>query len=441
MKKRSFFHLLTVLSFIISITLVSANSQAAVIFQDGFESGNLTAGGWTTSGYSSISTQAYNGSYAARMDDNGYLVKVVSTEGYENITLSYARYTYGYDWGEQLTVAWSTDGSNWNTVETYNGGWGINQTQLGTGADNQSTLYILFSSNAYGWYERFRIDDVTISGTNGSGDDDGDDGSGDDGSGDDGNGQTNCLPEVQNFTAKGPYSVRRGDIGRVDIYVPQNLPEGCKVPVIHLANGTGASCYMYGDILEHYASHGFLAACYEDSNTGQGTQAITAIETVIQGYSDIADTKYGFTGHSQGGGGAIMGVYRAETKWGASRTYTGFAIEPAHGYGDSPYNWENYYAQISSPISMFNGSSDGLVSATWVRSGYNALPNNLEKAWYEAVGASHMTPMPLSYASEMGLAWFRWQLLGDSNACAYFKNMPSSYNWRLQDVDNLSTCE
>lgn len=112
-----------------------------------------------------------------------------------------------------------------------------------------------------------------------------------------------------------------------------------------------------------------------------------------------------------------------------------------HGFGDSPYNWEDYYEQITSPISMFNGSRDGLVSATWVRSGYNALPNSLEKAWYEAVGAGHMTPIPQSYASEFGLAWFRWHLLGDTAACEYFKAMPgASFDWRHMETDNLSAC-
>jgi hypothetical protein len=142
-----------------------------------------------------------------------------------------------------------------------------------------------------------------------------------------------------------------------------------------------------------------------------------------------------------GGGGAIPAVYRAEQQWGSSRVYTGFGIEPAHGYGDSPYNWQSLYAQIYSPISMFNGSQDLLVSESWVRSGYNALSDDIEKAWYEAVGASHLSPVPNSYASEFGLAWFRWQLLDDSAACEYFKDMTSSSAWRLQETDNPSPCD
>jgi len=223
------------------------------------------------------------------------------------------------------------------------------------------------------------------------------------------------------------------------MWIP-NLPAGCKVPIVHLANGTGASCSTYSDILEHYASHGFVTVCYEDTNTGQGTQAITAINTVTSLYPDLVDTKYGFTGHSQGGGGAIMGVYRAEQEWGSSRTYTGHAMEPAHGYGDSPSNWEDYYAQITSPIFMFNGSNDGLVSESWVREGYDALSNNIEKVWYEAVGASHMTPIPASWTIESGTTWFRWKLLGDSQACEYFKSLPNTSDWNYMESMNVSPC-
>jgi hypothetical protein len=37
-------------------------------------------------------------------------------EEYEDTQLEYARYTYGYDFGEELTVQWSTNESSWNTV-------------------------------------------------------------------------------------------------------------------------------------------------------------------------------------------------------------------------------------------------------------------------------------------------------------------------------------
>src|SRR5690606_22707334 len=133
----------------------------------------FTAGGWTTDGDASVSTtNEFAGIYSASVEDTGYLQIIVDAEDYTNIQLEYARYTYLYDYGEELTVAWSTNGSSRNEVETYDDGWALNQVSLGAGADDQPTLYIRFSSDAWGAYERFRIDNVMVTGEIDNGDPD-----------------------------------------------------------------------------------------------------------------------------------------------------------------------------------------------------------------------------------------------------------------------------
>jgi hypothetical protein len=247
-----------------------------------------------------------------------------------------------------------------------------------------------------------------------------------------------CLDGITNYTTDGPFTYTTSTSGQVKFWVP-NVPAGCKVPIVHLANGTGATCSTYGAILQHLASHGFLTTCYENTNTGQGTQCLTAIQTALSEYPDLADNKVGSTGHSQGGGGAIMCVYRAEQEFGDEITIVGHAMEPAHGYGDSPANYATYYGQIRSPIFMFNGSSDGLVSATWVGQGFSALDDTVEAYWYEAIGAAHI-PIPTRWTEESTVAWFRWKLLGDSQACEYFKNMPNTADWDLQGSQSETGC-
>ncbi|MDH5671881.1 MAG: hypothetical protein OEZ06_07000 [Myxococcales bacterium] len=248
-----------------------------------------------------------------------------------------------------------------------------------------------------------------------------------------------CLAGITGYTEDGPFSFEAVTSGSVKMRVPV-VPAGCKVPVVHLANGTGASCSSYLAVLEHLASHGFLAACYEDRNTGQGTQCITAIETARSEYPDLADDKIGSTGHSQGGGAAVVCIYRAEAQWGDSMIYAGHAMEPAHGYGDAPADYASLYAQIESPIFMFNGSSDTLVSARWVGEGFDALSSSVEAYWYQAQGADHI-PIPTRWTEESTVAWFRWKLLGDTQACQYFKDMPNSSDWTLQDSQNETDCQ
>ncbi len=259
----------------------------------------------------------------------------------------------------------------------------------------------------------------------------------------DGNdGSNSCLDVINNYTpGRGPFSVKRDTSGSVKMWVPK-VPSGCKVPIVHLANGTGGMCMGYSSILNNLAEYGFLAICYESMNTGQGTQAITAVERAIREHADIADAdKIGFTGHSQGGGGAIMGVYRAEQKWGMGKTYSGLAMQPASGFGNSPMNWSSLYGKIHSPVSMFNGTADILVSALYVRLAYNALPKSTPKVWYTATGmGSTHVPIPTGPTKEMSVPWFRWTLLGDTNACESFKAMPKGSGWRLAESANLPEC-
>jgi hypothetical protein len=36
--------------------------------------------------------------------------------------------------------------------------------------------------------------------------------------------------------------------------------------------------------------------------------------------------------------------------------------------------------------------------------------------------------------------WFRWKLLGDKQACQYFKNMPNTNEWNSKQVQNPKDC-
>lgn len=247
-----------------------------------------------------------------------------------------------------------------------------------------------------------------------------------------------CLDGVTDYKTKGKFTYTAETSGQVKMWVPK-VPAGCKVPVVHLANGTTANCGNYRPILEHLASHGFYAVCYEDPNTGQGTQCITALETAIQKHPELADDKIGSTGHSQGGGAAFMCLTRAEEKWGNAKIYAGHSMEPASGYGDSPSNWASYYAKIKSPMFMFNGTDDVLVSASWVQDAFNAMDDSTETYWYEATGAAHI-PVPTSWTQESTVVWFRWKLLGDKKACEYFKNMPMGNQWDLKKKQAEKGC-
>jgi len=270
-------------------------------------------------------------------------------------------------------------------------------------------------------------------------------------------GAGDCLDGITDYGNDGPFEFKTEEEGKVKFWVPQ-VPAGCKVPVVHLANGTTANCANYQGALERLASHGFLTACYEDPDTGAGEYGITAFETAFSKYPDLADdTKLGSTGHSQGGQASIVTLQLAEEKWGSEKTYTALAMEPASGYGTQPngQTWQQSYGKVTSPVFMFSGNSstgfsnsallglttgDGLVAISWVNEGFSALSESIEAYHWLAVGATHI-PTPVGPEQQMSIPWFRWKLLGDQGACMYLKQMPNGDDWEVQKEQNPEDCQ
>jgi hypothetical protein len=225
------------------------------------------------------------------------------------------------------------------------------------------------------------------------------------------------------------------------MWVP-TVPAGCKVPVVHLANGTGANCATYRPVLERLASHGFLSACYESTNTGAGKQGVQAIDTARTMHPDLVSNKIGSTGHSQGGQAAFTVLQQAEAKWGDQFTYAGLAMQPASGFGEqpSPGPWQTVYSKIKSPMFMFSGTSDILVSASWVMQGFNALADSVEAYNWSCSGSTHI-PVPNTETMEVAIPWFRWKLLGDQKACAAFQSLKMGKCWREVKSQNPKSCQ
>lgn len=241
---------------------------------------------------------------------------------------------------------------------------------------------------------------------------------------------SHCLDNITDYTHPGPFEFDALTSGMVKLWVPR-VPAGCKIPVVHFSNGTGAACSSYMPILEHLASHGFLTACYEDPSPDDGTVCMAALHTVFSEHAQLVAMKIGSAGQEVGGAVALSCLDLAEHEWGAAATYAGYGAAPQFGSGSMP-DWMAQLARIRSPVFVFNGSEDFLVNAQSVRSGYELLQS--EKYWYEASGAPHI-PIPVSWIDESAVVFFRWKLLGDQVAGDYFAAMPDSDRWDLQERD------
>jgi hypothetical protein len=159
-------------------------------------------------------------------------------------------------------------------------------------------------------------------------------------------------------------------------------------------------------------------------------------------HPEIADLKFGSTGHSQGGQASFVVLQFAEEEWGDAGVYAGLAMQPASGFGSQPReSWRTIYGKIKSPMFMFSGQgTDGLVSQGWVQDGFNALSDDIEAYHWAKRGGSHI-PVPNGEEQQISIPWFRWKLLGDQQACEAFKAIrETDSTWTEAAVQNEQPC-
>jgi pectate lyase len=154
-------------SSVVNITVTTGGAPGALPFSDGFESGNFTAGGWTTQNTNATVTTAakYTGTYGAKLAGTTWIEKAVSTAGYKNIYVKWTRKATGMDTGERLYTEWY-NGSVWTQLESTSSSWATQNKLCPSGANNNANFRIRFRTNAndaateYGY-----VDGVSVTGT------------------------------------------------------------------------------------------------------------------------------------------------------------------------------------------------------------------------------------------------------------------------------------
>jgi len=139
----------------------------ALPWSDGFESGDVDAGGWTPAGRVTVATDAYSGVYSAELNGPASLTKSISTKGFSNIQVKYARKTSGLDAGEFLLVDWY-DGSTWHEIEqTQDTSWTYVTHYLPAGANENVMFKLRFTGLNADNKEYCFVDQVEITGGGG----------------------------------------------------------------------------------------------------------------------------------------------------------------------------------------------------------------------------------------------------------------------------------
>ena len=144
----------------------TAPPAPVTLFTDGFESGNLTAGGWVVQNTQAAAATgaAQSGSWGARLNRATWIEKSVSTAGYNTISIVVGRRTNGLDAGEFLYVEW-WNGTAWTVAGTVNTtAWATATFNLPAAAANNAAFKFRFRTNANGNSERGDVDNVSLRG-------------------------------------------------------------------------------------------------------------------------------------------------------------------------------------------------------------------------------------------------------------------------------------
>ena len=228
-----------------------------------------------------------------------------------------------------------------------------------------------------------------------------------------------AWPSVTDFAARGPFAIRRetnvGPDAAYDIVRPMRLgEEGRKHPIVSWNNGTVYEIDRYQDLLDHWASHGFVVIGGHTNSTAGGAVHKAAIDwlfaesaragSVYFGMLDL--TKIGASGHSQGGGATITAGAGVP---GPSGIVTTMPLMPISRYERS------HLAQHVASMLVVSATDDERANRV-ADEALADVTTELVDAQFVGVHEDAMNP-GIHGAT---VAWLRYQLMGDMNARGQF---------------------
>ncbi len=256
---------------------------------------------------------------------------------------------------------------------------------------------------------------------------------------------TMTFPATSNFGAKGTFAITKEDrtttpsLAAADctIYRPSTLTTSTlRHPVVAWGNGTGTpTVIVYEWLFNQWASHGFIVAAANTPSAGTGA-AILACLDWVEAQSKIAGSPYegrvvlghaATSGHSQGGGGALMAGRDARI----AATVPFMAYTQGLGYDVAAGT------QQHGPMLLMSGSADTIAPPD-----ANQKPvftvSNVPTFWGILAGSDHVT---FALGGQAGFlapstAWLRLHLMCDESARPMFYGptctLCSDSKWAVQ---------
>ena len=245
--------------------------------------------------------------------------------------------------------------------------------------------------------------------------------------------QTGGSLEAQ-YLQHGAYDVKKttaraeSPISMYTIYYPSELETMAQAyPMILVVNGTGGKATKYEPEFELYASWGFIAVGTQDKGTGSGQTTVTTLRYMLEQnenpdsifYHRIDTENIGITGFSQGG----AAVFNVLTKYDEAAYIKAAApLSPVSEHtAEQTTNYLYDSADVKCPIMILAGTSGDfeteiVIPIADLNEQYDKI--TAPKVMARRVGMDHDHMM--YSAGGYVIAWFRWQLTGDTEAAQVF---------------------
>ena len=228
---------------------------------------------------------------------------------------------------------------------------------------------------------------------------------------------------TKKFTAKAEDPIKK-----YTIYYPDELETSDKTwPMILMVNGTGFKATKYEPQFELFASWGFIVVGNQDKGTGSGQTTVTTLNYMLAQnknpdsvfYHKIDVDNIGITGFSQGG----AAVFNALTKFDEAKYFKAAApLSPVQEAGSQTMTDYGYdITGVKCPVLLLAGTEGDFEVKTVIPpeemfNMYGRL--SVSKVMARRIGMDHDHMM--YSAGGYVIAWFRWHLMGDSEAAKVF---------------------
>ena len=238
------------------------------------------------------------------------------------------------------------------------------------------------------------------------------------------------------YIANGPYAVSKKEnpvlqeFEKYTIYYPTSLEsESRKYPVIVLCNGSGTPMSKYSTVANHFASWGFIVIGTEENYSWNAFGAEMSLcylerwnenemieETQSIFYQKVDFDNVGVVGHSQGGIGVINAITNTDHK----DTYkAAVSLSPTNKELANNLLWNYDATKVDIPIMLIageGGGDDWVLTLEQMQEIYTDIPSAKMMARRKGTVHNEVLYMANGYV----VAWFMWQLQGDTEAANAF---------------------